>query len=93
MFGSNCRCLSRFLSSRVVGCITKSGDRYLGTLFIMGARSVLQTAPRHDDRLSRWAMSVRARCGYHKAVVAIAAKNAPIAWALLAKGTPLLLPS
>jgi transposase len=50
-------------------------------------------APRHDDRRSRWAMSVRERCGYHKAVVAIAAKNARIAWALLAKGQPLVLPS
>jgi transposase len=74
-----------------LGGITKRGDRYLRTLFIMGARSVLQTAPRREDRLSRWAMNVRARCGYHKAVVAIAAKNARIAWALLAKGQPLLL--
>jgi transposase len=74
-----------------LGRITKRGDRYLRTLFIMGARSVLQTAPRRDDRLSRWAMSVRVRCGYHKAVVAIAAKNARIAWALLAKGQPLSL--
>ena len=76
-----------------LGRITKRGDRYLRTLFIMGARSVLQTAPRRDDRLSRWAMSVRSRCGYHKAVVAIAAKNARIAWALLAKAQPLMLPS
>ena len=76
-----------------LGRITKRGDRYLRTLFIMGARSVLQTAPRRDDRLSRWAMNVRSRCGYHKAVVAIAAKNARIAWALLAKAQPLMLPS
>jgi transposase len=76
-----------------LGHITRRGDRYLRTLFIMGARSVLQMAPRHDDRRSRWAMSVRERCGYHKAVVAIAAKNARIAWALLAKGQPLVLPT
>jgi transposase len=76
-----------------LGHITRRGDRYLRTLFIMGARSVLQSAPRHDDRRSRWARSVRERCGYHKAVVAIAAKNARIAWALLAKGQPLVLPS
>lgn len=43
--------------------ITRRGESYLRTLFIMGARSVLQTAPRHDDRRSRWAMSVRQRCG------------------------------
>jgi transposase len=76
-----------------LGRITRRGDRYLRTLFIMWARSVLRSAPRHDDRRSRWAMSMRERCGYHKAVVAIAAKNARIAWALLAKGQPLVLPS
>ena len=30
-------------------------------------------------------MSIKARCGYHKAVVALAAKNARIVWAVLAK--------
>jgi transposase len=49
----------------------------------MGARSVLQCASRRNDRLSRWAIAVQARRGYHRAVVAIAAKNARIIWALL----------
>src|SRR5712691_6939547 len=53
------------------------------------ARSVLLTAMRHSDRMSRWAVSLQARCGYHKALVAIAAKNARIAWALLAKNQTL----
>jgi transposase len=53
----------------------------------MGARAVLQMAARRNDKLSRWALAVKARRGYHKAVVAIAAKNARIIWALLAGGT------
>ena len=51
------------------------------------ARAALQMAARRNDKLSRWALAVKARCGYHKAVVALAAKNARIIWALLARGT------
>lgn len=68
-----------------LGHITRRGDAYLRMLLVQGARSVLHTAQRHTDRLSRWALSVQARRGYHKALVAIAAKNARIAWALLSK--------
>jgi transposase len=68
-----------------LGHITKRGDPYLRTLFVMGARSVLQRAYREADPLSRWALALQQRRGYHRACVAIAAKNARIAWALLAK--------
>ena len=51
----------------------------------MGARSVLQRASRERDPLSRWALAVRERRGYHRACVAIAAKNARVLWALLSK--------
>lgn len=67
-----------------LGHITKRGDPYLRTLFVMGARSVLQRAARETDPLSRWAQGVQARRGYHRACVAVAAKNARVAWALLA---------
>ena len=69
-----------------LGYITKAGDPYLRTLLILGARSVLTAANNKTDRLSRWALSVQQRRGYGKALVAIAAKNARMAWALLAKG-------
>lgn len=69
-----------------LGYITKAGDPYLRTLLILGARSVLASASTKDDRLSRWAVSVYGRRGYGKALVAIAAKNARMAWALLSKG-------
>ena len=72
-----------------LGRITGKGDPYLRTLLIMGARSVMQTAPRRTDRLARWALAVRQRRGYHRACVAIAAKNARILWALLSKEAPL----
>ncbi len=36
-----------------------------------------------------WIVQLRARRGYHKTVVAVAAKNARIAWALLAKSETL----
>jgi transposase len=68
-----------------LGHITKRGDPYLRTLLVMGARSVLQRAYRESDPLSRWALAVQQRRGYHRACVAIAAKNARVAWALLAK--------
>ncbi|MGH2362686.1 MAG: IS110 family transposase [bacterium] len=72
-----------------LGHISKRGDAYLRNLFVQGARSVLQTAPAHQDRLSRWALELQARRGYYRTLVAIANKNARIAWALLAKGDTL----
>jgi transposase len=69
-----------------LGRITKAGDSYLRTLLILGARAVLAAAANKQDRLSRWAATLAERRGYWKAVVAIAAKNARMAWAMLAKG-------
>ena len=74
-----------------LGHITRRGDPYLRTLLIMGARAVLQAATRRQDRLSRWALSLRERRGYHRTCVAIAAKNARIVWALLSSNQPLRL--
>jgi transposase len=68
-----------------LGSITKRGDSYLRTLLVLGARSVLNTALRHKDGISRWVLTVQTRRGYHRALVAIANKNARIAWALLSR--------
>jgi len=70
----------------VLGRITKQGDVYLRTLLIHGARSALMTLSRRTDRLSAWAAALIARRGFKKACVAMAAKNAQVIWALLAKG-------
>ena len=67
------------------GHISKRGDAYLRNLLVQGARSVLQTASLHQDRLSRWALELQGRRGYYRTLVGIANKNARIAWALLAK--------
>jgi transposase len=69
-----------------LGSITKAGDGYLRTLLVLGAKSVLAAARNKHDRLSRWALALEVRRGYWKAVVAIAAKNARMAWVVLAKG-------
>lgn len=69
-----------------LGRITKAGDRYLRSLLVMGARAVLSALGDKQDRFSRWARSLVERRGYWKAVVAIAAKNARLAWAVLKYG-------
>jgi transposase len=74
-----------------LGHISKRGDAYLRNLLVQGARSVLQTAPAHQDRMSRWALELQQRRGYYRTLVAIANKNARIAWALLASNQTLRL--
>ena len=76
-----------------LGRITKAGDAYLRSLLVLGARAVLNAAADKTDSLSRWAMALRQRRGYWKAVVAIAAKNARMAWAVLTKGESFKLPA
>jgi transposase len=69
-----------------LGRITKAGDKYLRSLLVMGAKAVLSGLGDKQDRFSRWARSLVERRGYWKAVVAIAAKNARLAWAVLRYG-------
>jgi len=69
-----------------LGWITKAGDAYLRSLLVMGARSILAGLGDKQDRFSRWARSLVERCGYWKAAIAIAAKNARLAWAVLRYG-------
>jgi transposase len=76
-----------------LGRITKAGDPYLRMLLILGARSVLQSAKGKGDPVSRWAVQLAARVGYWKAIVAIAAKNARMCWAVLARGESFRLPA
>ncbi len=69
-----------------LGAITKRGDTYLRTLLIQGAKSIVLTAHKRDDPISRWAHQLRERSGWQKAVVALANKNARILWAVMTKG-------
>jgi transposase len=72
--------------TRRLGRITKRGDVYLRTLLIHGARAVMRHLARRTDATSRWVTALHARRGFNKAVVALAAKQARILWALLATG-------
>jgi transposase len=67
--------------------ISKRGNVDLRTLLIHGARSVLQFTSKKADRKSIWVEALKARSGTNVAAVALAAKQARIIWALLARGT------
>ncbi len=68
----------------VLGGISKRGDVYLRTLLIHGARSVIAQIERKPDQADGWLKKLLARRNKNIAAVALAAKNARIAWALLA---------
>lgn len=80
-----------------LGRITKAGDPYLRSLLVLGARSVLALAMRKDnpkqDPVSRWARNLAERRGYWRAIVAIAAKNARMCWAVLKHGEGFKMPA
>ncbi len=65
--------------------ISKRGDSYIRTLLIHGGRSVVRCAHKHQDKRSQWIGEVEQRRGKNITAVAVANKNARIAWALLTK--------
>lgn len=67
--------------------ISKRGDAYLRMLLIHGARSMIRTAGSKTDRLSRWVMRIASTRHKNVAAVALAKKNARIAWAMITKGS------
>lgn len=69
-----------------LGKITKAGDSYLRSLLVLGARSVMNSRQGKQDGFSCWARNLHERRGYWKAVIAIAAKNARLIWAVLHYG-------
>jgi len=72
--------------------ISKRGNAYLRTLFIHGARAVLQQCRKKTDRFSRWAQALLERRGHNKACVAVANKLARMAWVIMAKGETYRVP-
>lgn len=67
--------------------ISKRGDAYLRTLLIHGARSVARLASHKADSHSQWIDQISRRRHANIAAVALANKNARIAWALMTRGT------
>jgi transposase len=74
---------------RLLG-ISKRGDTYLRTLLIQGAKSVLKVVDKKTDPRSLWLQNLCARKHKNIAAVALANKNARIAWALLSNETSYL---
>lgn len=70
-----------------LGPITRQGDRYLRTLLVHGARAYLRVIDRKTDTKGAWARRLKQRRHVNVAAVALAAKHARIAWAILAHGT------
>ena len=68
----------------MLGGISKRGDVYLRTLLIHGARAVIAHSERKPNQADAWLKKLLARRNKNVATVALAAKNARIAWALLA---------
>jgi len=66
--------------------ITKNGNGELRTLFIHGARAVINWVHKRNDALSRWVNALIARRGRSIAIVALANKLARIGWAVLTSG-------
>jgi transposase len=66
-----------------LGRISKRGDTYLRTLLIHGARAVIAHVERKPDQSDHWLKGLLTRRNKNIAAVALAAKNARIAWALL----------
>lgn len=70
----------------ILGPISKRGDRYARTLLIHGARSVVKVCEKKMDKKSQWVTDKKRRCGFNKAAVALANKNARTIWAMLSSG-------
>lgn len=66
--------------------ISKRGDRYVRSLLIHGGRTVVKNCENKKDDRNAWIANKKQRCGYNKAAVAVANKNARIIWAILVTG-------
>jgi len=67
--------------------ISKRGDAYLRTLLIHGGRAIVRVADKYQDKRSEWIGKLEQRRGNNITAVAVANKNARIAWAILTKQT------
>ena len=66
--------------------ISKRGDRYLRTLLVHGARTVLNWQRRPGRELDPWLKSLLSRRAPNVVTVALANKMARMIWALIAHG-------
>ena len=69
-----------------LGSISKQGDRYLRSLFVIGALAVIRYAKVHGTRHRPWLTALLARRPAKVAAIALANKIARMVWAMMAKG-------
>jgi len=65
--------------------LSKKGDRYLRALLVSGAMAVVRQARTHPDKHA-WVASLLARMSAKQAAIALANKNARIAWVIMVRG-------
>jgi transposase len=68
-----------------LGSISKQGDRYLRSLFTVGALAVIRYAKIHGSKHRPWLAALLARKPTKVAAIALANKIARMAWAIMAK--------
>src|SRR5215472_1259456 len=68
-----------------LGSISKQGDRYLRSLFVIGALAVIRYAKVHGTRHRTWLTALLARRPAKVAAIALANKIARMVWAMMAK--------
>jgi transposase len=69
-----------------LGSISKQGDRYLRSLFVAGALSVIRYAKIHGTKHRPWLTALLMRRPTKVAAIALANKIARMAWAMMARG-------
>ena len=69
-----------------LGGISKQGDRYLRSLFTVGALAVIRYAKIHGTKHRPWLTALLARRPTKVAAIALANKIARMVWAMMAKG-------
>jgi transposase len=69
-----------------LGSISKQGDRYLRSLFTIGALAVIRYAKIHGTRHRPWLTALLALRPTKVAAIALANKIARMAWAMMARG-------
>ena len=69
-----------------LGSISKQGDRYLRSLFVIGALAVIRYAKIHGTKHRPWLTALLVRRPTKVAAIALANKIARMAWAMMAKG-------
>jgi len=68
-----------------LGRISKRGNLYLRKLFYLAAARAARSSKFARTQAGQWALSLRRRKPYRVAIIALAAKMARIAWALLVR--------